>query len=150
MCKILGSIASFWPWRSFLYQQLWATLMDDTPSLVVFIGLWRSQSLQNDYWVMAVRHGQFRPFHKVWLLRADCMKLDFKVRTNLAKTWQNMTQMLLNVALLRAHIHLLQGRNRWQSQNTVLHRSPNFLWYIYIYIQKIRSKCIQMWIQYHS
>ena len=88
-----------------LCQQLWAILMYDTPSLVS-IGLWRSQSLQNDYWVMAVRHGQFRPFHKVWLLRDDCMKFH-KVRTNLAKTWQNMTQMLLNVALLRAHVHLL-------------------------------------------
>ena len=92
-------------------------------------------------------HGQFRPFHKVWLLRDDCMKFHFKVRTNLAKTWQNMTQMLLNVALLRAHVHLLQGRNRLQSQNTGLHRSSNFLWCIF---EKLDiSKCIQMWIQYH-
>ena len=131
---------------SYTCQKLWATLMYDTPSLVFLLACeevnhykMTTESWQAKSWTIPT-------IPQTWLLRADCMKFHFSVRTNLAKTWQNMTQMLLNVALLRAHVHLLQAQ--WlQSQNTGLHRSSNFLWCIYI--RKIRSKCIQMWIQYH-
>lgn len=154
MCNF-GVNSSFWPWRSFLCQQLWATLMDDTPSLVS-IGSWRSQWLQNDYWVMAVRHGQFRPFHKVWLLRDDCMKFH-KVRTNLAKTWQNMTQMLLNVALFRAHVHLLfLVATGGKSQNTGSCRGLPIFCDVYIFekldpnVSKCESNIICKWAHHQS